>query len=136
MILILSLAVVYKSAHENIKESLIECEICYQESPKCLEDSYDDEDEVSSSSSSSENVKSDDVKRDLKDEIRNVWENIKLGVVDMVTNLSDFFNSLFGVQGDKKSNSNTIPEAVEKLLGPSLMGVVVMVIMVVVLKRV
>lgn len=112
---------------------MIEGDICYQESPKCLEDSSDDEDEVSSSP---ENVKSDDVKRDLKEEIRNVWENIKLGVADMVTNLSHFFDSLFGVQGDKKSNSNIVPEAVEKLLGPSMMGVVVMVIVVVVLKRV
>lgn len=83
--------------------------------------------------------KSDDVKTELKDEIQNIWKNIKLGVADMMTNLSDFFNSMFGVQGDKKdgkSNSDTIPAIVEKFLGPSVMGVVVMVIMVVVLKRV
>lgn len=117
--------------YQNVGESTPQGDVLYQECPK----SFD--------VSSSESGKADDDdcnagESSSKNELLNIWENIKLRVVDMMSNLSDFFSSLFGVQqGDIKAGANTgpFPAAVEKFLGPSLMAVVVMVIMVVVLKR-
>lgn len=117
--------------YQNVGESISQGDVLYQECPKsfdgsCSESGKADDDDCNDGESSSKN------------ELLNIWENIKLRVVDMMSNLSDFFSSLFGVQqGDIKAGANTgpFPAAVEKFLGPSLMAVVVMVIMVVVLKR-
>lgn len=72
------------------------------------------------------------------------WQELKLTVVDMMTSLSDYFDALFGgYSGDKMrdkvpgdANGKTFSGFVDKALGPSLMGLAVMVIVLVVLKRV
>ncbi|KAL3508589.1 hypothetical protein ACH5RR_027990 [Cinchona calisaya] len=67
------------------------------------------------------------------------WQELKFTVVDMMNSLSDYFQTLFGdFSGNKvpgEGNENKISGFVDKVLGPSLMGLAVMVIMVVVLKR-
>lgn len=67
------------------------------------------------------------------------WQELKLTVVDMMNSLSDYFQALFGHCSDDKgaaaTNGNMFSGFVDKALGPSLMGLAVMVVMVVVLKR-
>ncbi|CDP05826.1 unnamed protein product [Coffea canephora] len=68
-----------------------------------------------------------------------LWQELKLTVVDMMNSLSDYFQALFGGYSNNKgaadTNGNVFSGFVDKALGPSLMGLAVMVIVVVVLKR-
>ncbi|XP_057465565.1 uncharacterized protein LOC130755208 [Actinidia eriantha] len=71
--------------------------------------------------------------------VRDFLQSIKATVVDMVTSLSDYFQSIFGGPSAGKASADTDGSAgatfVDKAVGASFMGLVVMVIMVVVLKR-
>ena len=71
--------------------------------------------------------------------VRDFLQSIKATVVDMVTSLSDYFQSIFGGPTAGKASADTDGSAgatfVDKAVGASFMGLVVMVIMVVVLKR-
>lgn len=63
-------------------------------------------------------------------------QNIKVAVLDMMNCLSDFFQNLFG--GSKvfaDADGSAKISAVDKALGASFMGLAIMAIMVVVLKR-
>ncbi|KAL3503360.1 hypothetical protein ACH5RR_037809 [Cinchona calisaya] len=68
------------------------------------------------------------------------WQELKLTVVDMMNTLSDYFQTLFGGYSDDKGSAEAIGNSysgfVDKALGPSLMGLAVMVMVVVVLRRV
>jgi len=66
-------------------------------------------------------------------------QGIKTTVNDMMTNLSDYFQSLFGGPSEEKdyggADGNAKSTFAEKAMGASFLGLAVMVIMVVVLKR-
>lgn len=67
-------------------------------------------------------------------------ESIKLRVVEMVSNASNYLQNIFGFSKaeeiSSEDNGSTGATTVEKTLGASLMGLAVMVVMVVVLKRI
>lgn len=72
------------------------------------------------------------------DELKDIFENIKAKVVQMVSSMSEFLQNIFGPppaekQGDADGTSQ--PTIIDKTLGASLMGLALMVIMVVTLKR-
>lgn len=86
---------------------------------------------------SSETVQSKNVSFDIMD----TMQNIKLTVVEMVSNVSNYLQNIFGFSkaGDISSEANgndTRAIFMDTTLGASLMGLVAMVVMVVVLKRV
>ncbi|CAI9088629.1 OLC1v1023017C1 [Oldenlandia corymbosa var. corymbosa] len=60
---------------------------------------------------------------------------LKLTVVDMLSNLGDYFQILFGGYDGENNSKGTMSSFVDKALGPSLLGLAIMVILVVVLKR-
>ncbi|KAF5730600.1 hypothetical protein HS088_TW19G00192 [Tripterygium wilfordii] len=64
-------------------------------------------------------------------------QNIKHTVVDMVTNVSVFFNNIFGSPPAENlsANADSKSSSIDKTLGASLMGLAMMVIMVVLVKR-
>ncbi|KAL6975336.1 hypothetical protein U1Q18_024131 [Sarracenia purpurea var. burkii] len=68
-----------------------------------------------------------------------LFQNIKTAVSDMCSSLSDYFQNLFGDLPAEKESADTDGSArttfVDKAIGASFMGLVVMVIMVVLLKR-
>ncbi|GFZ07470.1 uncharacterized conserved protein [Actinidia rufa] len=66
--------------------------------------------------------------------VRDFLQSIKATVVDMVTSLSDYFQSIFGGPS-ADTDGSAGATFVDKAVGASFMGLVVMVIMVVVLKR-
>jgi hypothetical protein len=68
------------------------------------------------------------------DALKEFFENVKLTIADMVRNVGDFFQNIFGpsAANDEKSSSS-IP--MEKTLGASFMALAMMVIMVVLMKR-
>lgn len=65
-------------------------------------------------------------------------KGVKIKVNDMMSSLSDYFQSLFGGPTEEKvsGDADAKPPFGEKAMGASLLGLAVMVIMVVVLKRV
>ncbi|XP_058208462.1 uncharacterized protein LOC131321597 [Rhododendron vialii] len=65
-------------------------------------------------------------------------KGLKIKVNDMMSSLSDYFQSLFGGPTEEKvsGDADARPPFGEKAMGASLLGLAVMVIMVVVLKRV
>lgn len=65
-------------------------------------------------------------------------KGIKIKVNDMMSSLSDYFQSLFGGPTEEKVSGDADARSPfgEKAVGASLLGLAVMVIMVVVLKRV
>ncbi|KAI8557673.1 hypothetical protein RHMOL_Rhmol04G0028100 [Rhododendron molle] len=65
-------------------------------------------------------------------------KGVKIKVNDMMSSLSDYFQSLFGGPAEEKvsGDADARPPFGEKAMGASLLGLAVMVIMVVVLKRV
>ncbi|GAV87770.1 hypothetical protein CFOL_v3_31196, partial [Cephalotus follicularis] len=71
--------------------------------------------------------------------LKEILQNFKLTVVEMVGKVSDFFQNKFSfltsekVSGDSNGNSGSIP--VEMAVGASFLGLAAIVIMVVVLKR-
>lgn len=82
------------------------------------------EDEMTDSSQSGE----------AKSGFRDILKNIKFKVMNMVSNVSSFLNNIFGLPSDANGDAKTIP--IDMTLGASVMGLAVLVIMVVVLKRV
>lgn len=69
----------------------------------------------------------------------NIMENIKLKVQEMVSNVSNYFQNIFGhsaAESTSEDNGNTSKTFMDRTLGASFMGLAVLVIMVVVLKRV
>jgi hypothetical protein len=66
-------------------------------------------------------------------------QSIKVTVVEMVSNASNYLQNIFGFAKaediSSDDNKNTGEAFMEKTLGASLMGLAVMVVMVVVLKR-
>lgn len=69
----------------------------------------------------------------------NIMENIKLKVQEMVSNVSNYFQNIFGhsaAESTSEDNGNTSKTFMDRSLGASFMGLAVLVIMVVVLKRV
>ncbi|KAK2639387.1 hypothetical protein Ddye_027182 [Dipteronia dyeriana] len=83
---------------------------------------------------------------DTEDPVNEFFQNVKKSVVEMVSNVSDFFQNLFGSSqaertsadaGGARANAGGAGGSFnEKTIGASLMGLAIMVIMVVVLKRV
>ncbi|KAI9185124.1 hypothetical protein LWI28_004396 [Acer negundo] len=80
---------------------------------------------------------------DTEDPVNEFFQNVKKSVVEMVSNLSDFFQNLFGsspaerTSADAGGNAGGVGGSFnEKTMGAYIMGLVIMVIMVVVLKRV
>ncbi|KAK0599676.1 hypothetical protein LWI29_007514 [Acer saccharum] len=76
---------------------------------------------------------------DTKDPVNEFFQNVKKSVVEMVSNVSDFFQNLFGSSPAEKTSADAGGAGGsfnEKTMGTYLMGLVIMVIMVVVLKRV
>lgn len=71
--------------------------------------------------------------------LMDVIDNIKLTVVDMVTNVSAYFQKIFSFSSAEHTpdaaDENAGLSTTEKTLGASLMALAVMVIMVVVLRR-
>ncbi|KAK9268636.1 hypothetical protein L1049_000393 [Liquidambar formosana] len=73
--------------------------------------------------------------------VMGILENIKLTVVDMVSNLSGYIHNIFGGPAAENTTANADADAsegptfVERTIGASLMGLGMLVIMVVVLKR-
>lgn len=70
-------------------------------------------------------------------EISDIWKNIKVMVVDMMNDLSDLFQDLLGGQPSNRVSVSAITSSsfFAKALGPSLMGLVLMVMMVVAFRR-
>lgn len=69
----------------------------------------------------------------------NIMENIKLKVQEMVSNVSNYFQNIFGhsaAESTSEDDGNTSKTFMDRTLGASFMGLAVLVIMVVVLKRV
>ncbi|KAM3744374.1 hypothetical protein ACB098_06G048900 [Castanea mollissima] len=68
----------------------------------------------------------------------NIMENIKLKVQEMVSNVSNYFQNIFGhsaSESTSEDDGNTSKTFMDRTLGASFMGLAVLVIMVVVLKR-
>lgn len=65
-------------------------------------------------------------------------KSVKIKVNDMMSSLSDYFQSLFGGPTEEKvsGDADAGPPFGEKAMGASVLGLAVMVIMVVVLRRV
>ncbi|KAB2059492.1 hypothetical protein E1A91_A11G308600v1 [Gossypium mustelinum] len=63
-------------------------------------------------------------------------QKIKTSVVEMVSKTTDFLHSLFSLPSADKAKENAGSNNMDKTIGASLMGLAVMVIMVVLLKRV
>uniref|UniRef100_A0A6N2LY33 Uncharacterized protein n=1 Tax=Salix viminalis TaxID=40686 RepID=A0A6N2LY33_SALVM len=71
-------------------------------------------------------------------ELMDVINNVKLTVIDMVTNVSAYFQKIFSFSSAEHTpaaNENAGAATIEKTIGGSLMALAVMVIMVVVLRR-
>uniref|UniRef100_A0A6N2ME77 Uncharacterized protein n=1 Tax=Salix viminalis TaxID=40686 RepID=A0A6N2ME77_SALVM len=71
-------------------------------------------------------------------ELMDVINNVKLTVIDMVTNVSAYFQKIFNFSSAEHTpaaNENAGAATIEKTIGGSLMALAVMVIMVVVLRR-
>ncbi|KAF7822822.1 uncharacterized protein G2W53_020966 [Senna tora] len=83
--------------------------------------------------SSDENINRGNVFDDFKD----IFQSIKCSVKEMVSNVSNYFNNIFGVPADEKTSSgNTKASFIDPVtVGGSIMGLAVMVVMVVLLKR-
>ncbi|XWS09891.1 hypothetical protein CRYUN_Cryun39dG0028600 [Craigia yunnanensis] len=62
-------------------------------------------------------------------------QNIKTGVIEMVNKATDFLQSHFTLPSAEKAKENAGSSNFEKTIGASMMGLAVMVIMVVLLKR-
>ncbi|KAK2639381.1 hypothetical protein Ddye_027176 [Dipteronia dyeriana] len=76
---------------------------------------------------------------DTEDPVNDFFQKVKKSVVEMVSNVSDFFQSLFGSSPSDRTSADaggTGASVMEKTMGASLMGLAIMVITVVVLKRV
>uniref|UniRef100_A0A5B6YW31 Uncharacterized protein n=1 Tax=Davidia involucrata TaxID=16924 RepID=A0A5B6YW31_DAVIN len=77
--------------------------------------------------------------QDFGDGFMGFLQKIKLAVVDMMSSLSDYFQNLFGGPATEKISADADGSArntsMDRALGASFMGLAVMVIMVVVLKR-
>ncbi|XP_047342040.1 uncharacterized protein LOC124945621 [Impatiens glandulifera] len=76
---------------------------------------------------------------ELEDRMKEFAKKMKIKAEKMVNNLSVYLNNIFGIQMDGKGcevdNQNGEFSLMEKALGTSFMGLAVMVIMVVILKR-
>ena len=70
-------------------------------------------------------------------ELMDIMHNVKLTVIDMVTNVSAYFQKIFSFSSAEHTPANESAGAatIEKTIGGSLMALAVMVIMVVVLRR-
>uniref|UniRef100_A0A2N9HJX9 Uncharacterized protein n=1 Tax=Fagus sylvatica TaxID=28930 RepID=A0A2N9HJX9_FAGSY len=70
----------------------------------------------------------------------NIMQNIKVKVLKMVSNASNYFQNLFGHSSAESTssdaNGNTSSNFTDKTIGATFMGLAVMVVMVVVLKRI
>ncbi|XAR56623.1 hypothetical protein NMG60_11037176 [Bertholletia excelsa] len=105
-----------------LKESVHEGKVVEHQAPKSVDDSSD-----SMQSADSGNA------------FMNFLNGMKSTVVKMMSSLSDYFNNLFGgplgEKGTTESDASARATFVDRALGASFMGLAVMVIMVVVLKR-
>ncbi|GFZ12452.1 uncharacterized conserved protein [Actinidia rufa] len=105
-----------------VKESAAEAAFLDYRSPKNDAGSYDSEQSADSGKG-----------------VMDFLQSVKTTVVDMVTSLSDYFQNIFGGPTAGKASADSDGSAgatfVDKAVGASFMGLVVMVIMVVVLKR-
>ncbi|KAA8526905.1 hypothetical protein F0562_008866 [Nyssa sinensis] len=112
----------FKDMDSVAKESVADVEFQNQQAPKCF-------DKSSNSGQAG----------DFGNGFMGFVQNIKLTVVHMMSSLSDYFQNLFGGPDAEKVSTDTDGSArktvVDKALGASFMGLAVMVIMVVVLKR-
>lgn len=63
------------------------------------------------------------------------FQKVKNSVVEMMSNVSDFFQNLFSPPPEKAEDASAGFGTAEKTIGASLMGLAIMVITVVVLKR-
>lgn len=63
-------------------------------------------------------------------------QKIKTSVVEMVSKTTDFLQSLFSLPSADKGKENAGSNNMDKTIGASLMGLAVMVIMVVLVRRV
>jgi hypothetical protein len=71
-------------------------------------------------------------------ELVDIINNVKLTVVDLVTNVSAYFQKIFSFSSAEHTpaaNESAGAATIEKTIGASLMGLAVIVIMVVVLRR-
>ncbi|KAM7267414.1 hypothetical protein ACFE04_009580 [Oxalis oulophora] len=72
---------------------------------------------------------------DFGDGLKVFFENVKVTVTDMVRNIGDFFQNMFGPSADNDDKSST-SGSIDKTLGASFMALAMMVIVVVMMKRV
>ncbi|KAK3199416.1 hypothetical protein Dsin_022831 [Dipteronia sinensis] len=92
-----------------------------------------------SSSDSSPGDDTADEFGDTEDPVKEFFQNVKKSVVEMVSNVSDFFQNLFGSSPAEKTSADAGGAGgsfIENTMLASLMGLAIMVIMVVVVKRV
>lgn len=112
----------------------------FPDSDQKMDESVADTDSFSQSSPRSAFSKSEAEESKSKNSFTGFLQNVKRTVtqtvIDMMSSLSDYFNNLFG--GNKvfvEADGSAKLGAVEKTLGASFIGLAIMAIMVVVLKR-
>ncbi|CAK9142779.1 unnamed protein product, partial [Ilex paraguariensis] len=129
----------------GVKGSVAEADFQNEQSPKSFDDPGVKESVAEENFQNEQSPQSFDESSDLKESasgngFMDYLQSIRLTVVDMMSNLSDYFQSFFGGSAGEKPSPNDDGSArttcVDAAIGASVMGLVVMVIMVVVLKRV
>lgn len=101
-----------------------------------VEESVADTDFLHYSSPREDDLTSDDGSSKSGNGFTDLLQNIKVAVIDMMNCLSDFFQNLFGgYKAFADADGSAKISVMDRALSASFMGLAIMVIMVVVLKR-